>query len=480
MDSTLNSGLPKRHICRMALSREFLGTFLSLVAMLLGAGVSGCSTPGSDNPSNNAEDADFSAQDVKFFAAPTLAAPADGAILTDPRPLFSWQLNPCRGRAVVQICSDAECATTIQSFTSAMCTGARPQMDLALGAYYWRVARVEGRFMVSPWSPSQRFEIAATTPAITADLFGVWSVSSSDVWAVGAQGTILHYNGVWSQDGNVTSQDLHAVWATGDGQAWAVGAAGTIVRRSGSTWALVSSPTTENLWGVWGHSLEDVWAVGDGGLILHWAGNEWTVSLDRMAGSLRGIWGADANDVWAVGGGKEPDGDYAALLLHWNGTSWSESYICNPEGTRFASGGFIAGLSDLWGVRGGTLWAAGQCQSGASFVPYGYVVQKENGANWADTSGFGFGQPLGQYRPLRTIWSSSDNDVWAASAQEMVGGAPTPPTMLHWDGTTWTASSASITVGIYDLGGTAHNDIWAVGKAGKRLHYDGTTWIAFP
>jgi hypothetical protein len=199
-----------------------------------------------------------------------------------------------------------------------------------------------------------------------------------------------------------------------------------------------------------------------------------------VTGLLRTVSGTSGSDVWVGGSGNEPDGDRASLLLHWDGTSWTESYICNPEGNRFASGGWMASISDIWAVPGGTAWATGTCQSGASFIPFGFIAQKPSGGPWSETPGFGFGQPLGERRPLYTIWSSGANDVWAASSSETVFGASTPPTMMHFDGATWTPSPQDITAGVQDLGGTSSSDVWAVGKAGKRLHFDGTTWTASP
>ena len=52
--------------------------------------------------------------------------------------------------------------------------------------------------------------------------------------------------------------------------------------------------------------------------------------------------------------------------------------------------------------------------------------------------------------------------------------------MLHFDGTTWTASADPNTVGILDLGGTSPSDAWAVGLRGKRLHFDGAAWSPSP
>ncbi len=62
------------------------------------------------------------------------------------------------------------------------------------------------------------------------DLNGVWGSSGSDVFAVGMDGTILHYDGIgWSALSGGTTWHLNDVWGSGGGDVFAVGDAGTIV-----------------------------------------------------------------------------------------------------------------------------------------------------------------------------------------------------------------------------------------------------------
>ena len=299
------------------------------VVALLALAYPACSA----GPLPESEHADIAEPARHLFPPPALSSPADGATLLAEQPLFTWRIDKCHERIRLELCADAACAVVKQTFESKTCMGTRAPTELAPGMYFWRAVRVRGQHLASTFSEVWRFLLAAPPPAVTADLYGVWSVSESDVFVVGAGGTILRYGGAWSAETSPTTQTLHAVWATGGGQAFAVGAGGTILHRDGATWSAIASPTTVDLTGVWGSSSSDVWAVG-GSLILHWNGTSFTVAHDRMAGALRGISGIAADDIWVTGSGREPDEDYAALLLHWDGTSWSESYVCNPEGTR--------------------------------------------------------------------------------------------------------------------------------------------------
>jgi hypothetical protein len=98
-------------------------------------------------------------------------------------------------------------------------------------------------------------------------------------WAVGYQGTILHYDGLtWVEIVRPVTDDLFSVIADKD-QGWAVGSHGTIVRYANGSWTKVSSPTSANLYSlsvVYSNPLQ-FWAVGDQGTILHYTGTSWEV-----------------------------------------------------------------------------------------------------------------------------------------------------------------------------------------------------------
>jgi hypothetical protein len=62
-------------------------------------------------------------------------------------------------------------------------------------------------------------------------LFGVWGFSPSDVYAVGEQGTILHYDGSsWSPMDSETDQELFAIWGTSSGDVFVVSRWGFLLR----------------------------------------------------------------------------------------------------------------------------------------------------------------------------------------------------------------------------------------------------------
>lgn len=95
-------------------------------------------------------------------------------------------------------------------------------------------------------------------------LYGVWGNSSSNIFAGGFNGSILHYDGkTW---GNMTSGTKNAVydlWGSSSLDVFAVGSGGTILHYGGQTWDAMKSGTTQNLYGAWGSSTSDAspWVV---------------------------------------------------------------------------------------------------------------------------------------------------------------------------------------------------------------------------
>ena len=125
------------------------------------------------------------------------------------------------------------------------------------------------RFNGTAWSPD--------TLGVNVDVHSGAFVGSplTDAWLVGDHGTILHSptaaSSTWSVEPSGTTEDLFAVTADSATRAFAVGSNGTILHWDGSTWHEMVSPTFANLRAIahgFGGSV-DYWAVGDCGTILH-------------------------------------------------------------------------------------------------------------------------------------------------------------------------------------------------------------------
>ncbi len=313
-------------------------------------------------------------------------------------------------------------------------------------------------------------------------LNGVWGSSASDVWAVGGQGTLLHYDGIaWNGLQSVTARDLFAIWGSAASDVWAVGDAGTVLHFDGQSWSVTDLGLANQLRGIWGSGPSDVWAVGSSGKLLHWNGTQW-LSVDvGTSASLNAIWGSDANNIWVAGDnntnlrfdgvrwspfslpatinaaalfGTSATEVWAAgsnLLLRYNGATWSS--LGSPSG---------ASIRGLFSKEAGRLWIAGGYE--ASGYTYGYIH------SW---NGSTFSTAVNGQRPnFNAIWGASANDIWA------VGGYPgqfESAGIWHWDGLKWTSLYTPLAgrIVLRDARPISASELWAVGDMGTTLAWDG-------
>ncbi|QWF71805.1 hypothetical protein KEF85_04855 [Methylomonas paludis] len=142
----------------------------------------------------------------------------------------------------------------------------------------------------------------------------------SQGWAVGANGTILHSTDSgthWQPQTSNTKEWLYAVQFSGS-QGWAVGANGTILHStdSGTHWQPQTSNTKEWLYAVQFNGSEG-WAVGSNGIILHSTdnGTHWQPQTSNTKEWLYAVQ-FSGSQGWVVGN--------HAVILHStdSGTSW--------------------------------------------------------------------------------------------------------------------------------------------------------------
>ncbi len=279
-------------------------------------------------------------------------------------------------------------------------------------------------------------------------LRGIWGASESDVWAVGAAGVLLHWDGIaWTPWSNVTPEhQLYDVWASGDGSAWAVGffweqksngelvERGAIARWIDGDWRVQARPPAP-LHGVWGASADDVWAVGHEGVALHWDGRDWTETRPSTY-RVESVWGTAADDVWAAG--------YAGIA-HFDGERW-ETRDATPY------------LEDVWGLARDDVWVVGD---------YGTTLHWD-GNTWTTHT-----VASDERLALSAVWGSESDDVWAVGY--VVTGTPAVAGVIaHWDGEVWSYDRTSTP--LHDVVGYTSDDVWAVGDGGVIVHWDGRAW----
>src|SRR6266436_350373 len=127
---------------------------------------------------------------------------------------------------------------------------------------------------------------AAVAPLVVSLMLAACSGSSDS--------TAPNIDLVWSTVPNGSTQQLMGVWGTSSSDVWAGGQLGTILHYNGTTWSTFTNPATDYLYSAWGASPSDVWIVGRRGQTLRYNGTAWSAVASGMTGDLFGVWGTSA------------------------------------------------------------------------------------------------------------------------------------------------------------------------------------------
>ncbi len=149
--------------------------------------------------------------------------------------------------------------------------------------------------------------------------YDVWGSGPEDVYAVGEDFTILHYNGAaWSSvDYQADFTPTH-VWGTASDDVFIVGDDGTILHFDGRSWMKMRSGTDEWLWDVWGVSGTSVFVVGSEGTILYYDGESWRPMKAAGARTLIAVWGTSFDNVYAA--------SFDGNIYYFDGSLWTQMY----------------------------------------------------------------------------------------------------------------------------------------------------------
>jgi hypothetical protein len=158
----------------------------------------------------------------------------------------------------------------------------------------------------------------------------------------------------------------------------------------------------------WVHGVGDtLWVVGEAGRALRFEDGEFVEEYDTGVGvQLWGVWAAAADDVWAVGGNPR-DRQGEPVIVHWDGTSWTQSEL--PELDR----DFVTSMFKIWGTGSDHVFAIGAVG----------VILHWDGSSWTQL-------PSGTGDDLVSLWGRAEDDIVA------VGGRGNG-VFGRWNGTEW-------------------------------------------
>lgn len=306
------------------------------------------------------------------------------------------------------------------------------------------------------------------------------------------------------QPANNTGTRLYDVHAFAGNDLWAVGSRWREVQgqTNSFTWILhwdgsrfhevpSPSPSTPNLrtWcelhAVGGVAGNDVWAAGlyerpfpNNGhigpqiLLLHWDGSAWTQvpeplpQFTYMASAsgtrIDEIVAKASNDVWFFG--WWPGDQFSApgpLTAHWDGSSVTVENVA-PLPNSNSQWRWL----DVDALPGNEYWGVASTNGGN----YGTYVGRRTGGNWAI-------QPIPTlpitYYQLFGVHAIAGNDVWVAGSEQVLNpSTPIAPYTIHWNGSSW--SRFPTTGYVREFVSFASNDVWAFGTTIE--HWDGAAW----
>ena len=330
--------------------------------------------------------------------------------------------------------------------------------------------------------------------------FSVSAADSTHVWAVGAVGGILFYNGT-----TITRQasdppctyNLNGVHAVDSTHVWAVGDQGTILFYNGDSWAPQGTGTTaydlESVWGAYNTATSkyNVWAVCDANgftdaKILFYDGTSWKVqSSPVVTGGLADITGYDTSHVWAVdeqtyyyttpAGHPEQEGTWSLVN---NGVKkpyvisacsvsdlWSITWEGEVLKSTNADNGTIltwesAGLYDYWPANitvldNNNVWVSG----------WDGKISYYNGGSWAP-------QTSTTSENLYDIFALDGTNVYTVGNEKFLASTN--------GGSTWASKTGGTTLDLNGVSAFDATHAWAVGAGGTIVYTSdgGLSWVA--
>lgn len=158
---------------------------------------------------------------------------------------------------------------------------------------------------------------------------GLSARSLTDAYAVG-NGTnqMSRYTGTWTPVTLPVDMVLEDV-AVGPTNVFSagsiVGGGYALLRFDGTTWTthMFAANDTRTVYDVHAFADDDAYAVGDGGLVMHWDGTSWTEIDIGTKQALPQVTGTSGRDVFVIGTG---DG-----IFHFNGVAWSPVMKPDPD-----------------------------------------------------------------------------------------------------------------------------------------------------
>jgi hypothetical protein len=235
---------------------------------------------------------------------------------------------------------------------------------------------------------------------------------------------------------------------------------------------------TGQISGVTATSVSNAWAAGYSGifndnqktLLLHWNGSKWTqvTTPKPVYGELDGVYATSADNAWAVGFTSTADGDNdETLVMHWNGKIWSRDAPTVP--------GYLMAVAEA----ANNVWAVGETYGPA-------LIMRRTDGRW-----YVVPSPGPAVAEFLCVAATGPNSAWAGG-QVGDGANPSANLLLRWNGSAWESVSSPMQGadnGVYGLATGPSGTVLAVGnnvspKTGNTtplsMVWNGKSWRKVP
>jgi len=294
-----------------------------------------------------------------------------------------------------------------------------------------------------------------------------------------------------------------------------------IERWDGFRWSIEPSPdgplATNWLTGIAAVASDAVWVVGYSTdrdvatthsvtLIERWDGESWKVipspnlSTEDVGeefgghpinNELFGIAAVSRDDIWAVGRSYSFS-QSQELIVHWNGENWSVVPCPHPGDYGWLRGVAVVSDKDVWALGEHYVEVPLGEEGGVGSLQQN-LIQHWDGVEWTVVESPNVGFAVNGLFGATVI---SRDDIWAVGYHLEVFGVNqvNHPSVLHWDGKSWTAGSAQVLnrepAYLFSIGAIATDEVYAVGfydtgGPQPRIHtlierWDGREWSIVP
>ena len=241
------------------------------------------------------------------------------------------------------------------------------------------------------------------TAGTDSHLRAIWGTSSHNIYSVGDNGTILHFNGEkWQSIESGTTRRLWDIWGEANQHVYIVGDYGTILQSTSvcneSTlcqWRPIESRTLLSLRSIWGTSETDIFAAGASGGVLVYDGVEWQRMVTESNIMINAIQGMNSTNIFAAGDGGK--------MLQYDGISWYDVPTCSTQ-------------------RLNTLWS---CSGSIFAVGYDGSILYNKGQGWATIS-------TCQFKQWNDLFYSPDHTIIAVGFNGSISSYSQTPSALHY------------------------------------------------